>query len=50
MLHRKKKLGLRGGQKVNRYLLRAAAVQGSNDAATAIGEHLVSEAAFARRI
>ena len=46
------KLGLRGGQKVRlRYLLRAAAVQGSNDAATAIGEHLEgSEAAFARRM
>ena len=46
------KLGLRGGQKVRlRYLLRAAAVQGSNDAATAIGEHIEgSEAAFARRM
>ena len=46
------KLGLRGGQKVKlRYLIRAAAVQGSNDAATAIGEHIEgSEAAFARRM
>ena len=46
------KLGLRPRQKVRlRYLLRAAAVQGSNDAATAIGEHIEgSEAAFARRM
>ena len=46
------KLGLRRGQKVRlRYLLRATAVQGSNDAATAIAEHIDnSEAAFARRM
>jgi len=35
------KLGLRTGQEIKlRYLLRAAAVQGANDAATAIGEGL----------
>lgn len=35
------KLGLRAGQTIKlRYLLRAAAVQGANDAATAIGEGL----------
>jgi D-alanyl-D-alanine carboxypeptidase len=46
------KLGLRGGQKVRlRYLIRAAGVEGSNDAATAIAEHIEgSEAAFARRM
>jgi len=46
------KLGLRAGQNVRlRYLLRAAAVHGSNDAATAIAEHIEgTEAAFARRM
>lgn len=46
------KLGLRPNQKVKlRYLIRAVAVHGSNDASTAIGEHLEqSEAAFARRM
>ena len=46
------KLGLRGGQKARlRYLIRAAGVEGSNDAATAIAEHIEgSEAAFARRM
>ncbi len=46
------KLGLRGGQKARlRYLIRATGVEGSNDAATAIAEHIEgSEAAFARRM
>ena len=45
------KLGLRPNQTVKlRYLIRAVAVHGSNDASTAIGEHLEqSEAAFARK-
>ena len=46
------KLGLRTGQEIKlRYLLRAAAVQGANDAATAIGEGLDGkEDAFAIRM
>ena len=46
------KLGLREGQRIKlRYLIRAAGVGGSNDAATAIAEGLSgSEAAFARRM
>ena len=46
------KLGLRAGQRIKlRYLIRAAGVGGSNDAATAIAEGLSgSEAAFARRM
>ena len=46
------KLGLRAGQKIKlRYLIRAAGVGGSNDAATAIAEGLSgSESAFARRM
>jgi D-alanyl-D-alanine carboxypeptidase len=46
------KLGLRSGQQIKlRYLLRAAAVQGANDASTAIAEAIDgSEAAFARRM
>ena len=46
------KLGLRSGQQIKiRYLLRAAAVKGANDASTAIAESIDgSEAAFARRM
>jgi len=46
------KLGLRSGQEIKlRYLLRAAAVKGANDASTAIAEGIDgSEAAFARRM
>ena len=46
------KLGLRDGQRIKiRYLLRAAGVQGANDAATALAEGIDgSEAAFARRL
>lgn len=46
------KLGLREGQKIKlRYLLRAAGVQGANDASTALAEAIDgSEAAFARRM
>ena len=46
------KLGLREGQTIKlRYLLRAAGVQGANDAATALAEAIDgSEAAFARRM
>ena len=46
------KLGLRAGQQIKlRYLLRAAAVKGANDASTAIAEGIDgSEAAFARRM
>ena len=46
------KLGLRSGQRIKlRYLLRAAAVKGANDASTAIAEGIDgSEAAFARRM
>ena len=46
------KLGLRAEQTIKlRYLLRAAAVQGANDAATAIGEGLDGkEDAFAIRM
>ena len=46
------KLGLRYGQEIKlRYLLRAAAVKGANDASTAIAEGIDgSEAAFARRM
>jgi len=46
------KLGLRSGQRIKlRYLLRAAAVQGANDASTALAEGVDgSEAAFARRM
>ena len=46
------KLGLRPDQLIRlRYLIRAVAVHGSNDAATAIGEYLDgTEAAFARRM
>ena len=46
------KLGLREGQTIKlRYLLRAAGVQGANDASTAIAEAIDgSEAAFARRM
>lgn len=46
------KLGLRSGQQIKiRYLLRAAAVQGANDASTAIAESVYgSEKAFARRM
>ena len=46
------KLGLREGQRIKlRYLLRAAGVQGANDASNAIAETIDgSEAAFARRM
>jgi D-alanyl-D-alanine carboxypeptidase len=46
------KLGLRAGQRIQlRYLVRAAAVGSSNDAATAIAEAISgSETAFARRM
>jgi len=46
------KLGLRYGHEIKlRYLLRAAAVKGANDASTAIAEGIDgSEAAFARRM
>ena len=46
------KLGLRSGQRIKlRYLLRAAAVKGANDASTAIAEGIDgSESAFARRM
>lgn len=46
------KLGLREGQRMKlRYLLRAAGVQGANDASTALAEAIDgSEAAFARRM
>ena len=46
------KLGLRSGQRIKlRYLLRASAVKGANDASTAIAEGIDgSEAAFARRM
>jgi D-alanyl-D-alanine carboxypeptidase len=46
------KLGLRDGQRIKvRYLLRAAGVQGANDAATALAEGIDgSESAFARRM
>ena len=46
------KLGLREGQQIKlRYLLRAAGVQGANDASTALAEAVDgSEAAFARRM
>ena len=46
------KLGLRDGQRIKvRYLLRAAVVQGANDAATALAEGIDgSEAAFAKRL
>ena len=46
------KLGLQSGQEIKlRYLLRAAAVKGANDASTAIAEGIDgSEAAFARRM
>jgi D-alanyl-D-alanine carboxypeptidase len=46
------KLGLREGQQIKlRYLLRAAGVQGANDASTALAEAIDgSEAAFARRM
>ena len=45
-------LGLRAGQRIKlRFLLRAAAVKGANDASTAIAEGIDgSEAAFARRM
>ena len=46
------KLGLRSGQRIKlRYLLRAAAVKGANDASTAIAEGIDgAESAFARRM
>ena len=46
------KLGLQAGSKIEvRYLLRAVAVAGANDAATVLGEGLAgSEDAFARRL
>ena len=46
------KLGLKAGSKLEiRYLLRAVAVAGANDASTALGEGLAgSEGAFARRL
>ena len=46
------KLGVRSGQQIKlRYLIRAAAVKGANDASTALAEAVDgSEAAFARRM